>query len=113
SGRVQMMDYNDRINVELPADGYALFSFIPVRDGFAAIGLSNKYISAAAIAEHNSFAGKEKVLLHEGGSFVFVSDAVPKAVYVNGDLCQPEKMDGYFKIDCTQIDGKVWIDIDM
>ncbi len=76
-------------------DDFKLFILVPIMDGFAPIGLINKYISPAAIAN----AASGHVELYEAGLFAFVSEKEVEAVSVNGKSHGFEKRDSLYIVD--------------
>jgi len=57
---------------------------VPVKDGFAAIGLLNKYVSPAAVKAVSQGQGKAMVKLVEPGTFGAYCERKPAMVKANG-----------------------------
>ena len=71
TGRVTILGKDDKIEVTLADhDEYCLYVFVPYVDGFAPIGLLDKFISPAAITGE---AGGD-VTLYEGGRYGYVKN---------------------------------------
>lgn len=71
TGRVTLLGKDDRIEITLNNhDEYCLYVIVPYENGFAPIGLLDKFISPAAIT---GMAGGE-VTLYEGGRYGYVKN---------------------------------------
>ncbi|MCC3376424.1 Sip1-related alpha-galactosidase [Cohnella sp. REN36] len=70
----------------LGPEGCALYTIVPLQGayGFAPIGLTDKYVSAHAIADCRMEERRATVRLKEGGTFAFVADRAPSAVRIDG-----------------------------
>lgn len=112
SGKATVIKKEERLPINLKEDEFALYLFIPLKKGFAAIGLVEKYLSCAAIKEQVRFNNKEMIILHEGGTFAFVSETAPRAVYLNGEPYTPDHQQGCYIVQCSHIQGNVWIEIE-
>lgn len=84
-----------------------IYSVVPVMDGFAAVGLVNKYAAPAAVAEVKKEDGKVTVRLKEAGRFAAYSQARPKEIKVDGDALAESKIkfvDGCLELDLGAAD---------
>jgi raffinose synthase len=82
---LMLLDQAARVELELPERGFELASFVPVKHGFAAIGLADKLNSAAAIAAMTwSSANQCRLELRDGGDFLAYCERKPAAVTVAG-----------------------------
>ncbi len=86
SGSHMVMKRNQQSALELPRLGYKLYDVVPVRDGFAPIGLTEKYAAPAAVLKQQRTASGVTVTLYEGGLFKAYSARKPVSVTVNGHL---------------------------
>jgi hypothetical protein len=86
SNKVRMIRRETKINIELLRMGFKLFYVIPVTDGFAAIGLTNKYNAPATILAENKNGRSVKVKVYEGGTFKAFVETKPKQIKVDGEL---------------------------
>jgi raffinose synthase len=59
---------------------FELFTMVPIADGFAALGLLDKFNSHGAVAACSSEAGLATVELRDGGRFVGLSERAPSRV---------------------------------
>ena len=76
---VRILKFNEKMRVTLENnDSFALYVFAPVKDGFAAIGRVDKFISPATVKS----VADEKIELYESGEYAFVKDG--KLHIVNG-----------------------------
>ena len=88
-------------------DDFRLFLMLPVKDGFATIGLLDKYMSPAAVEALTSTSFR----LKEGGLIGFVSDKVPTAVTADGQPVAFTAEDGYYTTVCGQEGAPVEVNI--
>ena len=78
-------------------DDFRFYCFVPVEDGFAPLGLSEKYIAPKTIAEYNA----RTVVLKEGGTFEFFSRNPVDSVLLNGKTTPVEKEAApFYKVFC-------------
>ena len=71
TGRVTLLGKDDKIDITLDNhDQYCLYVIVPYENGFAPIGLLDKFISPAGITNE---AGEE-VTLYEGGRYGYVKN---------------------------------------
>jgi hypothetical protein len=61
-----------------------IWSVVPLFDGFAPIGLTEKYASVATVASVEHTPGKAVVTLHDSGTFAAWCETRPKAIKLNG-----------------------------
>lgn len=79
----------EALPVSLPTYGYEIFTFVPIEEGVAPIGLADKYNSAGAIyASGITRAGEHEIVLRDGGDFVAWCVARPSQVLVD-EVAQP------------------------
>jgi len=96
SGKVSALARNEKFKVKMGSWEVRLYSVVPIppgRDGFAPIGLVNKYISPATISEFNQEPGKITVILKEAGTFAAYCEKKPKQVKLNGSLLSDQLME--------------------
>ena len=61
-----------------------IFSVMPIKDGFAPVGLSNKYGPVMAVKSWSVDADSAEVVLSEGGPFLAWSEKRPESIKANG-----------------------------
>lgn len=88
-------------------DDFRLYVIVPVINGFAPVGLTEKYISPAAV--HQLAPGK--LLLKEGGTFAFYSERVPDSVFVNGQRASLYEKNGLYYTDCREDLKDIFIEV--
>ena len=84
-----------------------IYSIVPVVDGFAAVGLVNKYAAPVAVREVKREDGKALVRLQEVGRFVAYCQARPKEIKVAGTALAADKIkyiDGLLELDLGRAD---------
>jgi hypothetical protein len=70
-------------DVTLARMGYGLQYVVPVKNGFAAFGLINKYNGPATIRSETWNSNTVRIQLYEGGSFKAYSKTKPKRILLN------------------------------
>ncbi len=84
AGTVKVASRTQSFPVSLPRMGYQLQYVVPVKNGFAAFGLTNKYNGPATIIS-STWQGKAvEVALYEAGTFNAYSAKEPKKVVLKG-----------------------------
>jgi raffinose synthase len=85
AARLQVLNREERVSLELPERGFELLTFVPIEQGFAAIGLADKLNSAGGVAR-SSWSGTQscELELRDGGAFLAYSERAPTAVTVAG-----------------------------
>lgn len=79
-------------------DNFCLYLVLPIKEGFAPIGLLDKYMSPATVEALTSTSFR----LKEGGLFGFVSDKAPKAVIADGQTVSVTAEDGCYTAVCGE-----------
>lgn len=92
SGELKKLGFNDTINARLSRWETRLYSFMPVRDGFAPLGLVEKYVPPATVADYESAPGRARVTLLEAGLFGAWAERRPTRVTANGDRVADDKI---------------------
>jgi hypothetical protein len=69
-----------------------LYVVVPIHDGFAPIGLKDKYVSPATMKDLKREAGKASFTVLEPGRFLAWSETAPKSVKVNGADLDPSRV---------------------
>lgn len=83
SKKLSKMSRNDNEKFNLSELDYELLTFMPIKNGFAPIGLTNLYNSAGAIESVNYNNQQVTVGLLDGGRFVAYSQDEPQKVMIN------------------------------
>jgi len=76
----------DNFPVKLNRMGYQLYYVVPVKKGFASLGLIEKYNAPATILKEVWEKNKVSVTLYEGGAFKAYSNARPSKIMLNGKV---------------------------
>ena len=79
--------------------GYRLYYVSPITDGFAPVGLSDKYNAPGTIEEIRREENVVTVKLGESGPFIAYSSKSPKEVSVNGSKCSFRYADRIISVD--------------
>lgn len=94
---VGLLQEGERVPAVLPAEGFLLYVFVPCAKGFAALGLLDKYIGFAALAQVKPFAGGFMAVTKEAGTFGFWTGRSVQKVWCNGiDKTRELERDGQF-----------------
>ncbi len=104
AGKGRLLREGESLPVSLEADGFALYLLIPVQDGRALVGLTEKYVSFLGIRHA---AGTKKgfwAAAKEEGTFAFYSQRGVKRCLVNGkDVTGSlQEADGLYRISCPE-----------
>lgn len=84
TGELSLKSKSQAIPVELYELGFDLFTYVPVKNGFAPIGIVEKYNPGGMISEFNQLADDLiAIKFLEGGKFVAYSEKKPTKVFVN------------------------------
>jgi raffinose synthase len=70
--------------VKLPRMGYNLFYLIPIANGFAAIGLTDKYNAPATVLKQEWKGKNVSLRFYEGGNFSGYAKTKPSGIRING-----------------------------
>jgi raffinose synthase len=85
SGHLQRLDGTGAVSVSLPGLGFELVTLAPITDGFAAIGLADKFNSGGCVTAVRHVAAEIiEVDLRDGGQFVAWDEHAPRAVTADG-----------------------------
>jgi hypothetical protein len=84
TGELRIAQRDDSFEVTLPRMGCRLQYVVPIRNGFAAFGLVNKYNAPATIISEKYLADKIELSLYEGGVFKAYSKERPSSLLING-----------------------------
>ena len=100
NGTVDILNKGDIIAVELNNyDDYKFCNFIPVVNGFAPIGLVDKYVTSATYEKF----GENKYTVLNGGKFAFYAENEPKEILVDGEKIAAVKTNNYYVLDLGEI----------
>ncbi len=89
-------------------DDFCLYLVLPIKNGFAPIGLLEKYMAPAAVEALTNTTFR----LKEGGLLGFVSDNPPKAVVVDGKPVSFTASDGYYTAVCGEPSNPVTVSVE-
>jgi len=84
TGEYKVLQKYQPLNVSLSRLGYKLYYVVPVKNGFAPIGLTEKYNATAAIIRQKSIEKGVEITIYEGGLFKAYCVHKPITVLVNG-----------------------------
>ena len=107
--RLFVVERGDEFPVELGRWDVKLFTFVPIEEGFAAIGLADKYISSATVLDVDLKPGRALVELPEAGRFVAYMEKKPEAVKAGGQKVPASKWsfnNGMIEVSFTENPGK-------
>ena len=86
SNTLQIAKRNDSYPIKLNRMGYQLYYVVPVKNGFAALGLTGKYNAPATILKETWNKNNVAITLYEGGTFKAYSSKRPSKVMLNGKV---------------------------
>lgn len=109
TGKSYIVGKDEKIDVTLlHNDEFRLFKFIPIKNGFAFAGLSEKFISTLTAKN----VRPTSVTLLEGGDFTFYSEIKPKKVFVDGNEAIVIFDGVSYKVKCNEIRNEVSVEIE-
>lgn len=95
TGAVSTCRRDAALPVTLSSYGYEIFTIVPLTNGFAAIGLADKYNSGGAVLSQQQLPdGSYQIILRDGGDLVAWCASKPKSVIV-------DSKDTLFNYDAT------------
>jgi raffinose synthase len=83
-GELNSIAPTDAFSVKLAGWDVRLYSIVPIHDGFAPLGLTNKYVPPATVHELKYGPNRASFKLAEPGPLLAYSEHAPKAVKVDG-----------------------------
>jgi len=86
SGAHLVMKKYQQYNVELPRLGCKLYYIVPIKNGFAPLGLTGKYAAPVTVINQHNTANGIEVTLYEGGLFKAYSEKKPSTILLNGHV---------------------------
>ena len=102
NGKAEILSKGEKISFTLNNyDDYRYYNFVPVREGFALIGLVDKYVTSATYEKF----GKNKYTVLNGGTVAFYSETEPKAIYVDGEQMLFSTKNNYYVVDLGEINA--------
>jgi len=114
SKKLLVLNKNEKFPVQLKGWDVKLYSVVPVKDGFAPIGLLNKYISPAAVKGISQGQGKAMVKLAEPGTFGAYCERKPATVKANGSQISDKNIsfeNGLLKVEIPSGKNAVELEI--
>jgi hypothetical protein len=93
SGELTTLGLEEEMEVRLQGWDVKLYSVAPIVDGFAAIGLANKYVGPATVASVDRDGDQVRVTLAEAGRFKAYCARPPKEVRADGAQIESKSFD--------------------
>jgi raffinose synthase len=103
---------NERLPVKLPRLGYGLFFVLPLKNGFAPIGLVNKYNAPASIQTEKWNGHTVSINVYEAGLFKAYADKKPTRVLVSGKPAAFSFENNIIEININEMQDKPVITIE-
>ncbi len=95
TGEITKLAKGEHIDVDLTnQEQFVFYNFVSVENGFAPIGLTDKYVTSATFEQF----GDKKYIVKNGGEFAYYSEKAPKTVLVDGVATEVTSKDGYFTV---------------
>lgn len=98
---VSILNESERFSVEVAPDEAKLFFLFPRREEPVIIGLTQKYLSFAAVSRVEKIGCEYLVDLPEGGVFAFLSKNRPEEIKLDGSAVTPRVQGEFYQIDCS------------
>lgn len=99
AGTLDRVAATRELPVSLAPGEFELFTFVPIEDGFAALGLVDKFNSRGAVASVSTDTDTVTVELRDGGAFVALCERVPRAVLASGQKLPFRYSAAEFRLD--------------
>jgi hypothetical protein len=93
SGELITLALEEERDVRLKGWDVKLYSIVPITEGFAAIGLTNKYLSPATVLSVENNGDLVKVTLAEAGQFKAWCERAPREVHAEGAKIESRSFD--------------------
>jgi len=93
SGELTTLGLEEEMEVRFRGWDVKLYSVVPILDGFAAIGLTNKYVSPATVASLERDGDHIRVTLAEAGRFKAYCASPPKEISADGAEIESKSFD--------------------
>ena len=85
SGTLKILGRDEECEIELSENGFELVTVSPIENGFAAIGIADKYNSSAAVKEAICTTDGFTIILSDGGKIAVYSESKPVKVLLYGN----------------------------
>ena len=112
SREAQVIGRDARLSFSLEPQACALYHIIPAVGPVVPLGLVDRYLSVAAIADWQQTPERTTVVLLDGGTFGWFASAAPTRVKVNGVEVAYDVDDGVFTADCAFTGSANWVEIE-
>lgn len=86
--KLTVAERNDLIDITLDDGGYDIITFSPIKNGIAALGLTDKYNSSAAVKEYGWKNGSYFAKIKDGGKISFYCQSKPISVFCCGKAAE-------------------------
>lgn len=106
------MGRDARLSFSLGPQACALYHIIPAVGPVVPLGLVDRYLSVAAIADWQQTPERTTAVLLDGGTFGWFASAAPIRVKVNGVEVAYDADDGVFTVDCAFTGSANWVEIE-
>ena len=119
SGKLTTLGLEEKMDVRVKGWGVKLYSVTPIVDGFAAIGLANKYLSPATVDSVDRDGDHVRITLLEAGRFKAYCELPPEEVSADGAQIESESFDpttGELTVELInipEISGPVTVEIEL
>jgi hypothetical protein len=111
SRQAQVVRRDERVSVSLDPQTCALYHIVPVVGSLTPLGLVDRYLSAASIADWLQTPERTTVVLLDSGTFGWVASSAPASVRVNGAEVSWESQFGVYTVECQVLGHANWVEI--
>lgn len=112
SRQAQIVQADARVHVSLETQACALYHVLPVVGPITPLGLIDRYLSVAAIADWHQTPDRTTVVLLDGGTFGWFASEAPAIVRVNGVEVAFDVADRICTVPCEAFGSASWIEIE-
>ncbi len=108
---VQVVGADANVRFSLEAQACALYHILPVVGPVTLLGLVDRYLSAAAIADWQQASDRTTVVLLDSGTFGWFAPEAPASVRVNGVDVDCDEVNGVYTVACDAVGSANWVEI--
>jgi raffinose synthase len=109
--QAQFVHRDERLSVSLEPQTCALYHVVPAVGPFTPLGLVDRYLSAASIADWLQTPERTTVVLLDGGTFGWAASSPPASVRVNGIEVAWEVDGSLYTVECEAVGSANWVEV--
>ena len=107
--KFSVMNYDEKAEIALDDCDAAMYQFTPIISGFAFVGNTEKYVSAASVNSVIDFNDRKILSLREGGKFSYYCE-YEHELLINGEKAIADRRNGLYSFSYESVE-KITIEI--